>query len=40
VADAGRIRRELKWEPRYDSLETIISTAWEWEQKRPEPEKL
>jgi len=21
-------------------LETIISTAWEWEQKRPEPEKL
>ena len=40
VADAGKIRRELKWEPRYDSLETIISTAWEWEQKRPEPEKL
>jgi UDP-glucose 4-epimerase len=34
VADAGRIRRELKWEPRYDNLETIISTAWEWERKR------
>lgn len=34
VADAGKIRRELKWQPRYDDLNAIISSAWEWEQKR------
>jgi UDP-glucose 4-epimerase len=39
VADAARIRRELKWEPRYDDLETIISSAWEWEKGRAIPPK-
>jgi UDP-glucose 4-epimerase len=34
IADARKIRRELKWEPRYDDLKTIISSAWEWEKKR------
>ena len=30
VADSGRIRRELGWQPRYESLAAIIETAWTW----------
>lgn len=34
VADARKIRRELRWQPRYDDLEKIIYSAWKWEQNR------
>lgn len=34
VADNGKIRKALSWTPKYDSLEYIIKTAWEWEKKR------
>ena len=30
VADSNKVRRELGWQPRYESLETIIETAWNW----------
>lgn len=33
VADSSKIRRELGWQPRYESLEAIIETAWAWHQK-------
>jgi UDP-glucose 4-epimerase len=33
VAQADRIRSLLHWEPRYDSLRTIVADAWRWEQK-------
>lgn len=33
VADAGRIRQQLGWSPKFSSLETIIEHAWRWEQK-------
>jgi UDP-glucose 4-epimerase len=33
VADTSKIRRELHWVPRYDDLDYIIRTAWEWEKK-------
>lgn len=33
VADSGRIRRDLGWQPRYEKLEAIIETAWAWHQK-------
>lgn len=33
VADSGRIRRELGWQPRYADLDTIVGHAWLWEQK-------
>jgi UDP-glucose 4-epimerase len=33
VARAERIRNELKWRPRYDDLETIVSSSLAWEQK-------
>jgi UDP-glucose 4-epimerase len=32
VADSTRARAELGWTPKYDKLETIIETAWNWEQ--------
>ena len=34
VASNERITRELKWTPAYDSLENIISSAWQWELTR------
>src|SRR3972149_521781 len=33
VADSSKVRRELGWQPRYESLEAIIETAWVWAQK-------
>ncbi len=33
VADSSKIRRELGWQPRYESLKAIIETAWAWHQK-------
>ena len=33
VADNSKIKRKLAWKPRYDDLEYIIKTAWEWEAK-------
>jgi UDP-glucose 4-epimerase len=32
VGDAQKAVAELGWKPRYADLETIIRTAWEWEQ--------
>jgi len=34
VGDAGKAIRELGWQPRFANLESIIRTAWEWEQCR------
>jgi UDP-glucose 4-epimerase len=33
VADSSKLRRLTGWQPRYDDLECIIQTAWNWEQK-------
>jgi len=33
VADAGLLRDELGWTPRYHDLDEIIRTAWNWEKK-------
>ncbi len=30
IADSARIRRELGWQPRYESLCSIVETAWAW----------
>ncbi|MBF0154175.1 MAG: UDP-glucose 4-epimerase GalE [Magnetococcales bacterium] len=30
VGDCGRALRELGWQPRFSSLETIVETAWRW----------
>lgn len=34
VGSSARARQLLGWAPRFDSLETIVSTAWEWHQYR------
>jgi UDP-glucose 4-epimerase len=35
VADSGRARRELGWQPARGDLETIIADAWRWELAYP-----
>lgn len=32
VADSTLARKKLGWKPKYGELETIIETAWDWEQ--------
>jgi UDP-glucose 4-epimerase len=34
VADSDLLRRMTGWTPRYDDLEFIIKTAWDWERNR------
>ncbi len=33
IADSSKLRKELGWTPKYDDLEYIVKTAWEWEKK-------
>jgi len=35
VADSQKIRRVLKWEPRFESIEAIIQSAWDWQRTHP-----
>ena len=35
VASSDKIGRELGWQPRFSSLESILETAWAWKQKFP-----
>jgi UDP-glucose-4-epimerase GalE len=35
VADASKIRTELGWTPRYDTLRPILETAWRWHKNHP-----
>jgi UDP-glucose 4-epimerase len=36
VASSEKIRSELKWQPEYPSLESIIRSAWEWRRAHPD----
>jgi len=33
VADSEKIRKKMGWKPKYDNLEFICKTAFEWEKK-------
>ena len=35
VAGSEKIRRELGWEARFPSLESIVASAWEWRRRHP-----
>jgi UDP-glucose 4-epimerase len=35
VADSTKARQKLGWKPRYDSVEAIIETAWQWHKTHP-----
>jgi UDP-glucose 4-epimerase len=32
IASSDLIKKELGWKPKYDSLETIIKTAWDFHE--------
>ncbi|ADY74008.1 UDP-glucose 4-epimerase [Desulfurobacterium thermolithotrophum DSM 11699] len=34
VADSSKLRKVLDWKPKFDDLEYIIRTAWNWERRR------
>ena len=36
VASAQKIQQELKWQPKYPNLDSIVSSAWEWRRKHPD----
>jgi UDP-glucose 4-epimerase len=33
IADSSKMKQKLNWKPKYDSLEYIIKSAWQWELK-------
>jgi UDP-glucose 4-epimerase len=35
VASSEAIRRELGWEPRYQQIDAIVRSAWEWHLRHP-----
>jgi len=35
VASSEKIKRELDWQPQFESLQAIIESAWKWHQKFP-----
>lgn len=35
VASSDKIRRELGWQPRFSSLESILESAWAWQERFP-----
>lgn len=36
VADASKVRKELGWSAKYDTLRAILETAWKWHKGHPE----
>ncbi len=34
VGDASRAQKELGWKPQFAELDTILRTAWQWEERR------
>lgn len=36
VADAGRIRAMLGWEPKYTAVDDIVASAWRWHESHPD----
>lgn len=34
IADSTLIREKMDWKPKYDELDFIVRTAWEWEKSR------
>jgi UDP-glucose-4-epimerase GalE len=35
VASSDRIRRELGWAPKFDTIDRIVGTAWQWQHTHP-----
>jgi UDP-glucose 4-epimerase len=35
IAASEKIKRELRWQPKFQSIDAIIKSAWKWHQKFP-----
>ncbi len=35
-ADPSKVRRELGWVPKFQTIESIVETAWRWHQQHPQ----
>ncbi len=35
VASSEKIRKELGWDPQYDTLDSIVASAWKWHDTHP-----
>ena len=35
VASSARVKRELRWTPRFPGLDAIVETAWQWHRRHP-----
>lgn len=35
VGDSSKIRKQLGWQPRFDSMQAIIESAWQWHKTHP-----
>jgi len=35
AASSQKIQQELGWQPRFDDLEAIVTSAWQWHQRHP-----
>jgi UDP-glucose 4-epimerase len=36
VAGSDSIKRDLRWEPQFPTLESIVRSAWDWRRAHPE----
>ena len=36
IASSKKIRRELGWQPRFEDLQSIIESAWQWHHNHPD----
>jgi UDP-glucose 4-epimerase len=36
LADATKIRQELGWQPRFETIDQIVQTAWQWFRSHPD----
>jgi UDP-glucose 4-epimerase len=36
IASSEKIRRELRWQPRFSGLEAIVDSAWQWHRSHPD----
>ena len=35
VASSEKARKELNWQPKFENVEAMISSAWKWHQNHP-----
>ena len=36
IAGSDKIKRELGWSPKYQSIEKIVESAWAWHVRNPQ----